>query len=603
MSRSLALPFFVALLAAVPLAAQPADPDRSPLPPPVTLSYADGRVDIVRPDGVEAARVPDLLEDDDRLVVADGRAELVFDDGALVHVDRDTDLRIDADVRLRLVHGRVVIHTTPDTPLVVVTPAGQVTLDPRGTYDLTAGDLDADTTVAVLAGYATMRAGADEIAIPLGDELRLDPRDRRARWARVGYEDAFRAWSRSRASQPTSVSAAAPMLPPAVQPWAADFAVYGQWSSLPTYGAVWFPRVGPEWRPYAAGSWRYTRYGWTWIDNVRWGWPVHHYGRWGRHATRGWYWLPQRRWGPGWVSWAIAADHVAWSPLGWDARPVVDFFAGVRVGPVGVWANSWSMVPRHRFGNRGFGPADYQDPRRLPGPVLGGFVSQMIGPRGPAGADDRFAVRRSRRAPVDATVPRRLPPPIMYSPGDGRDTRDWRVVDPRVDPRGDDSPRRRPVDAPARENAGAGSSGGAGPWPGGARERVWSTTPPDPAPPDTERQRARPEGRAVAPQSRPRAERPEDPPATAPPPAHAPPAARGGSGRGDGRERANPAAAPRGGGAARPSAPPPASGGDGGATNGNRRRPSGDGAGAGTGRGDGAHGGATRAPGAARRRG
>ena len=109
--RRLALPLFAVLLAAAPLAAQPA-PDPTPLPPPVTLSYADGRVDVVRPDGVEAARVPDLLEDDDRLVVADGRAELVFDDGTLVHVDRDTDLRIDPDVQLRLVHGRVVVHTT-----------------------------------------------------------------------------------------------------------------------------------------------------------------------------------------------------------------------------------------------------------------------------------------------------------------------------------------------------------------------------------------------------------------------------------------------------------------------------------------------------------
>ena len=119
------------------------------------------------------------------------------------------------------------------------------------------------------------------------------------------------------------------------------------------YGPVWFPSAGPSWRPYQYGSWRFTRYGWTWIDVDRWAWPVHHYGRWGHHDARGWYWLPQRTWGPAWVGWAVAADHVAWSPLGWNRRPLVDFSIGARRGPVGLFASSWSILPRQAFGRRG----------------------------------------------------------------------------------------------------------------------------------------------------------------------------------------------------------------------------------------------------------
>jgi hypothetical protein len=191
-------------------------------------------------------------------------------------------------------------------------------------------------------------------------------------------------------------------LPVELTAYAPGFATYGRWDTLPAYGPVWFPTAAPGWRPYANGNWRHTRYGWTWIDSDPWGWPVHHYGRWGRHASRGWYWIPQRTWGPAWVGWAIEAGYVGWSPLGWNSRPVVDFAVGARVGPLGLWAGRWSVVPRHAFGGRGPIGRYYADVRRLPGPVLGGFVMQNRGPRGPVGWERRLPPARSygRSAPV-----------------------------------------------------------------------------------------------------------------------------------------------------------------------------------------------------------
>jgi hypothetical protein len=85
----------VAALLSIPVFLVPgpasAQDGAAPLPPPLTLTHVDGRVDLARGTVVEPAQVPDLIDDGDRLLTVDGRAELVYADGSLVHVDRDSD--------------------------------------------------------------------------------------------------------------------------------------------------------------------------------------------------------------------------------------------------------------------------------------------------------------------------------------------------------------------------------------------------------------------------------------------------------------------------------------------------------------------------------
>lgn len=524
---ALAAPAAAQPFAGTPLPATRPDADTADLPAPISLAFVEGRADHVRRDGVQPAQAPDLLEEDDRLVTTEGQAELVFDDGSVVHVDRMSDVRVDLGVRLRLVRGRARVYTAPDIDsLSLASPAGPVRLAADGVYDLAAADLDGETVIAVVAGHAALITGDTETPIGADDILRVDPRDPHPRWERGTPRDAFTDWSDRRLRTITSARHAA--LPPPVQPWAADLAAHGQWSTMAPYGPVWFPAAGPAWRPYQMGAWRFTRYGWTWIDAQRWAWPVHHYGRWGHHAARGWYWIPQRAWGPAWVSWALAADHVAWSPLGWDRRPLVDFAVGARLGPAGLFASTWSILPRHAFGRRGWIDRDLTDPRYLPGPVLGGFVSQMIGPRGPAGPGDRFAARPGRRAMPSAPRPSSPgigAPPIAYEPSAPPPT-----AVPRQEPAPYAPPRRRPMDAPPIDPAPA----------SGAREREWAPVPeagvytPRAVPRRAPREQA-PVGAPV------RVPRTEAPPHTEPPSAPAEPAAV------PGRMRARPAPGSDGG--------------------------------------------------------
>lgn len=351
-------------------------------PPPLSITYVDGNVDVARDSGLQPAQVPDLLSDGDRLLTNAGRAELVFADGSVVHVDRDSDLRIDGGARLRLVRGHVVVHTSAaPAEVTVAVPAGLVRLDPRGEYDLSADDLDGDTIVGTIRGEATLLAATTDIRVAPDTVLQVDPRDPRPRWGRAyALRSPLGDWAASRMNETTAALRSQP-LPPPLEPYAEVFAQHGYWSTVAPYGQVWYPAVVAGWRPYSSGSWRYTRYGWTWIDSDPWGWPVHHYGRWGRRGSGAWFWIPQRTWGPAWVSWAIGADHIGWAPLGWDSRPVVDFFAGARIGPIDVWASTWSLVPRQSFGIRGLIGPHFTDLRHLPRPVLGGFVVQSHQPR------------------------------------------------------------------------------------------------------------------------------------------------------------------------------------------------------------------------------
>jgi hypothetical protein len=143
-------------------------------------------------------------------------------------------------------------------------------------------------------------------------------------------------------------SQSATYLPPDLQTFGSTFDQYGSWQYDQPYGYVWYPQVGPDWRPYSYGSWSPLRsYGWTWVGAEAWAWPTHHYGRWG-FARNAWFWIPGRTWGAAWVSWSFADDYVSWCPLGWNSRPVFALSIGSRRG----W-DDWT-VPRRTFETRAY---------------------------------------------------------------------------------------------------------------------------------------------------------------------------------------------------------------------------------------------------------
>ena len=171
-------------------------------------------------------------------------------------------------------------------------------------------------------------------------------------------------------AEEASTATSAAYLPPDLQTYGNTFDRYGSWQYAAPYGYVWYPTVGPDWRPYYYGSWSAVpSYGWTWVGIDAWSWPTHHYGRWG-YGRNSWYWIPGRTWSTAWVSWAAAPDYVSWCPLGYDGRPV--FGLSVIAADYGSryrdhsW-NGWTMMSRRQFGVRGsYAHRNAIEPRQLP---------------------------------------------------------------------------------------------------------------------------------------------------------------------------------------------------------------------------------------------
>ena len=326
-------------------------------PPPANLAHVEGAVDLVHQGLAERAVAPALLLDGDIVRTGNGRAEIVFADGTVLHLDHDTELELLSPERVRVLSGRVMLRVSAATPRYVIdTPAASVRLDARGEYGITTDARRGSLDVTVARGVAEIQDNGQRIVVRAGERLWLAGPGARgliepfntARW------DAFDRWSNDRVNGFTT-AASSRQLPYELRAYGPVLDQYGRWDYVAPHGYVWFPSVGASWRPYYDGSWTHTRYGWTWLGHDRWAWPTHHYGRWGYNGNF-WYWIPAKTWGAAWVTWAFAPGYVSWCPLGWDGYPVAGFWGRPGDHPA-YWPNytpwrAWTVVPRDRFGPR-----------------------------------------------------------------------------------------------------------------------------------------------------------------------------------------------------------------------------------------------------------
>lgn len=165
-----------------------------------------------------------------------------------------------------------------------------------------------------------------------------------------------------------------------------DLSRYGNWSSDAEHGALWVPRdVAADWAPYRYGHWSWIApWGWTWIDDARWGFAPFHYGRWVHYRGR-WCWAPGQPvarpvFAPALVSWvslpgapvsvyvgAGPAPRVGWLPLapGEYYRP-------------GYGASGRYVVELNRPHDRERIPAQPGHPRAVPGSHLNQHVPGAV---------------------------------------------------------------------------------------------------------------------------------------------------------------------------------------------------------------------------------
>ena len=225
------------------------------------------------------------------------------------------------------------------------TPNLAVSLLQPGAYRVEVNE-DGDTTVVEVSEGDAQAAG-DGQGYPIHAQQRATftgTQQLSSVIGSLGAPDELDDWSLSRDRE---IQSAAAQQQQYVSPEAtgyADLNDNGRWENTPDYGYVWTPTtVAVGWAPYRFGHWVWIApWGWTWIDDARWGFTPFHYGRW--VTWRGsWCWVP----GPRHVRPVYAPALV-----GWIGAPTVGVAIGAGVGwfalgPREVYVPTYRVSPRY----------------------------------------------------------------------------------------------------------------------------------------------------------------------------------------------------------------------------------------------------------------
>ena len=212
-----------------------------------------------------------------------------------------------------------------------------------GVYRITVDESGATTAINVRSGQGEVTGAGGAYSVNANEYDVFSGTDELVENSQpYGPEpDSFDAWSQGRDSRWDNSDSARYVSSDVVG--YEDLDGQGAWESTPDYGNVWFPRsVEPGWAPYHDGHWSYIEpWGYTWVDDQRWGFAPFHYGRWvSVRGAWGWVPCPPRAFGAVYVRPVYAPALVAWVGVGAG----VAWFA---LGPREVYVPSYPVSRRY----------------------------------------------------------------------------------------------------------------------------------------------------------------------------------------------------------------------------------------------------------------
>ena len=278
-----------------------------------------------------------------------GRAEVRIG-STVIRLDDDTTVdfaRLDDQfMQIAVLRGTAAVRVRNRDlldELELVTQRERIALDEVGQYRVEVDVVPGLTSVTAFAGRARLVSGNSTFVISNGQrgEVTAPPLTRFQLVAATA--DNFDNWTAARDAQDDAIRSAAYVSRETTGIEILDD--YGDWRSVDSYGAVWFPRTVPSgWAPYRYGRWAdISPWGWTWIDEAPWGFAPTHYGRW---AVIGGVW--------GWVP-GVVVPRPVYAPalVGWFGAPGVSI--GVSIGaPIGWFplGPREVYVPPYRYSPR-----------------------------------------------------------------------------------------------------------------------------------------------------------------------------------------------------------------------------------------------------------
>ncbi len=256
-------------------------------------------------DWVDAVPNRPLTTGDNLWTDKDSRAELHVGSTS-IRLSSETSLTFlqldDHVLQLRLAQGSTVVrvtHLDDDDTVEIDTPNIAFTVQRNGEYRVDVQPEGQTTIVEVYQGRGEAIGGGNNYTIVAkqrasftggqgdGDQV-----------TQLNYDidtlpapDDFTSWAFDR-DRREDQSQSANYVSPEMTGYE-DLDDNGRWSYAGSYGTVWYPTNVPVgWAPYRYGHWVWVApWGWTWVDDARWGFAPFHYGRWCQIAG-GWAWVP-----------------------------------------------------------------------------------------------------------------------------------------------------------------------------------------------------------------------------------------------------------------------------------------------------------------------
>jgi hypothetical protein len=304
----------------------------------------------------EDAAVNMVLSEGDRAYTdKESYAEIQFDNGTIVRMNRGTDLEIidltrDTESGEEITSAYVaeggVNVTVPryhkrGRAFDVETPQGLVSIEEKSSARI---DVSKDNaTAALLEGRANVVGEKGDRTLIAGEQTSIRQGEKPEHPSEFSMMDTdpFDDWCRE--TRETRGGRSRRYVSEDVVLGVDDLDDHGRWVYVRHHGWCWRPSVYRGWRPYFHGHWVHRRRGWVWVSYEPWGWAPYHYGRWAYNWPYGWVWIPGRRWGPCWVVWHECPGSIGWAPMGPCGGPW--FSCSVHY----VFVNKWVYVSRHEF--------------------------------------------------------------------------------------------------------------------------------------------------------------------------------------------------------------------------------------------------------------
>jgi len=316
------------------------------------LSYMEGGISL-QPAGQEEwldADVNRPITRGDRLWIdQDSRAELQIGSAAIRLSDQTGFSFLDLTdnvVQIQLAEGALSVHLRDlyeNEIFEIDTPNLAFSLQRPGDYRVEVNEAGDSTIVSVRQGEGEVTGGGRAFSVRSSQRAAFLGTDQLNAFIDSTSEvDDFDRWCQER-DQRASNSISLRYVSPGVIGYQ-DLDQYGDWRTVPEYGAVWFPRsVAVGWAPYRYGHWAWVApWGWTWIDDAPWGFAPSHYGRWA-YVGGSWGWCP----GPRVTAGVIARPVYAPALVAWIGSPSVS--VGVTVGGASFGVGWFPLAPREVY--------------------------------------------------------------------------------------------------------------------------------------------------------------------------------------------------------------------------------------------------------------